>query len=111
MTQEPLADRIYHLALGAEWREAQAGGQDYRRSTVGRSLEDEGFIHCSFAHQVRATADRYYAGLSDVVLLVIDPSRLDAEVRVETPEGAHEAFPHIYGPIPVDAVVEVRAAP
>jgi uncharacterized protein (DUF952 family) len=93
---------IYHLALQAEWNEAVARGGPYERSTIGRSLEDEGFIHCSHEQQVEQTARLYYAGRDDVVVLTIDTSRLDAEVKVEG------GFPHIYGPLPLDAVVDVR---
>ena len=99
-----VVDRIFHLALVDEWRAAERAGE-YRRSTVEKSLDEEGFIHCSFATQVQATADRYYRGHRDVVLLTIDPSRLQAEVRVEN------LFPHIYGPLPVDAVIRVDAVP
>jgi uncharacterized protein (DUF952 family) len=94
--------RIYHLAVRAEWDEAQADGR-YRRSTLGASLEDIGFIHCSHAHQVPTIADLVYRGRDDVVLLEIDPTRLDAEVRVEPAHG--DEYPHIYGPLPTDAVV------
>lgn len=94
-----LPDRLYHLAVQAEWQRALAGGEPYRRSTIDTSLEEEGFIHCSFAPQVQATADKYYRDRPDVVLLEIDPALLDCEVRVE------HGFPHIYGPMNVDAVV------
>jgi uncharacterized protein (DUF952 family) len=96
---------IYHLALRDEWSEALESGAGYRRSTLGRSLDDEGFIHCSFATQVQMIADLVYRGRHDVVLLVIDPSRVRSEVRVENLDGGEELFPHIYGPLPVDAVV------
>jgi glutathione S-transferase len=104
-------ERIYHLALRDEWAHALGSGVGYRRSTLGRSLDDEGFIHCSFAHQVEQIADLVYCGRGDVVLLVIDPSRLHAEVRVENLEGGEQRFPHIYGPLPVEAVVEARDVP
>jgi uncharacterized protein (DUF952 family) len=93
---------IYHLALRDEWDAAVSAGQPYRRSTVGRSLDEEGFIHCSFADQVEDTASRYYAGRDDVVLLTIDPDQLEAEVVVEG------GFPHIYGPLPHHAVISVE---
>lgn len=92
---------IHHLALRAEWDDAVAAGGPYRRSTIGRSLDEEGFIHCSFAEQVDQTAALYYAGRDDVLLLTIETDRLAAEVRVEG------GFPHIYGELPLDAVVEV----
>ena len=92
---------IFHLAVRAHWDAAVAAGE-YRRSTVDRTLDEEGFIHCSFAEQVQGTAERYYGDVDDVVLLTIDPTKTGADVRVEN------GFPHIYGPLPVDAVVEAR---
>jgi glutathione S-transferase len=102
---------IYHLALHDEWREAAENGGHYRQSTLGKSLEDEDFIHCSFATQVQAIADLVYRGRRDVVLLSIDPSRLKVAVKVENLDGGNELFPHIYGPLPIDAVVRVDAVP
>jgi uncharacterized protein (DUF952 family) len=99
-----LPERIYHLAAADEWEAARASG-DYRRSTAERSLEQEGFIHCSMAAQVRGTADAFYRGRDDVVLLTIDPSRLTSEIRVEVPSDRSDGFPHIYGPVDLDAVV------
>jgi glutathione S-transferase len=101
-----LPQRIYHLALRDEWQGA-CGGKAYRRSTLGRSLADVGFIHCSFAHQVQAIADLVYNGRGDVVLLEIDPSRVQAEVRVEDLEAGGQTFPHIYGPLPIEAVTQI----
>lgn len=101
---------IFHLALAGEWERARVAGC-YDRSTIDRSLAEEGFIHCSFAEQVQATADRYYRGRDDVVLLTIDPERLDAEVRVEEAPGTGQSFPHVYGPVPVGAVVAARPVP
>ena len=102
--------RLYHLALRDEWADAVRTGS-YRRSTLGKSLEDEGFIHCSYASQVQLIADLVYRGRTDVVLLSIDADRLGVEVRVERAPGSAHAFPHIYGPLPVAAVDEVRAVP
>lgn len=105
---DPVRPVLHHLALAAEWDHAVAVGE-YRRSTIGRSLEEEGFIHCSFAEQVAATAERFYAGRDDVVVLTIDPDRVSARVVVEDTIGSGESFPHIYGPLPVAAVVSVVA--
>ena len=103
---------LYHLALGPEWQAARADGV-YRRSTRGRSLEEVGFIHLSNAHQVEATAALFYGDLpaGAVLLLTIDPQRLAAaglEVRFEQ-AGDGEPFPHLYGPLPLGAVL--RAEP
>lgn len=99
---------LLHLALRGEWEAAVAAGGPYDRSTIGVSLADEGFIHCSFPDQVVATAARYYAGRDDVVVLVLDPARLDAVIRVEDLGGTGVGFPHVYGSIPLAAVVAVE---
>jgi glutathione S-transferase len=96
---------LVHLALPDDWSAAQAAGE-YRMSTRGITLEEEGFIHCSFDHQVLGVANRFYADLDELVVLRLDPARLGTEVVVEPPfPGSVEHFPHIYGPIPVDAVI------
>lgn len=102
-------DRIYHLALADEWKAAHTGDDHYRRSTLGRSLAEVGFIHCALAGQVQSVADAFYRGRPDVVLLTIDPSQLRADVRLENLDGGDEEFPHIYGPLPVAAVVDQAA--
>ncbi len=78
-------------------------------STRGKRLDDEGFVHCAYAHQVTRVANRVYRGVRGLVLLVIDPGRVDAEIRNENLEGGDELFPHIYGPLKVDAVIDVLA--
>ena len=103
-------DPIFHVALRPDWEAAQADGE-YRMSTVGRTLEDEGFIHCSTASQVDMIVSRFYAGTPDVVVLTIDPAKIDAEIRFENLEGGREQFPHIYGPLPVDAVTAAVPRP
>ena len=95
--------RIYHLALADEWRAAKTCGE-YRRSTRGLSLEQVGFIHASGADQVEATFRRFYADAEAVLLLTLDPGRLDAPLRWEAALDSDELFPHIYGPVPVGAV-------
>jgi len=98
-------ERIFHIATAADWRTALEIGA-YTTSTVGVTLEEEGFIHASRRDQVAGVFERYYRGLpEDLVLLTIDPARLEAEVRVE-PVG-DVTYPHVYGPINRSAVVEV----
>lgn len=98
---------ILHLALPEDWDDAVAAGE-YRVSTRGTSLESEGFIHCSFPRQVETVANLFYGDLDALVVLHVDPSRLESDVVVEPPfDGAPDRFPHVYGPIPVDAVVAV----
>src|ERR1700751_2741353 len=96
---------IYHIATLADWERARADGE-YTRSSVDKTLAEEGFIHASQASQVARTANRFYREVpGDLVLLVIDPALLRAEVRYEDVPGAELPFPHIYGPLNVDAVV------
>src|SRR3954447_12739954 len=97
--------RVFHVALPGDWAEAQRLGE-YTVSTRGRSLAEEGFIHCSFADQVEVIATRYYADLDELVLLTVDPALLTSELVVEEPfPGAPQRYPHVYTPIPVAAVV------
>ena len=96
-----LVDPIFHIAARAAWEAARAAGV-YR----GDTLDGEGFIHCSTADQVVATANRYFRGRTDLVLLAIDPVRVEAEIRYEAaPSG--ELFPHLYGPLALSAVRDV----
>jgi uncharacterized protein (DUF952 family) len=103
---EPAPDRIFHIATAADWRRTVGTGT-YTTSTVGRTLDEEGFIHASRRDQVQGVFDRYYAGLGeDLVLLTIDPARLaEAEVRVEAV--GDDTYPHVYGPINRSAVIDV----
>jgi glutathione S-transferase len=94
---------IFHIAEAADWQAAQASG-DYRVSTRGRSLAEEGYIHAARREQVLPVAEAYYADAGPLVLLSIDPARLSSLVRdEEVPSGA--VYPHIYGPVDLAAVV------
>ena len=102
-----MTEHIFHIATRADWDETLRTGT-YTTSTVGRTLAEEGFIHASRREQVAGVLERYYRSLGQpLVLLTIDPSRLtDADVRIE-PVG-DDTYPHVYGPISRDAVVEVE---
>lgn len=98
---------LYHLTETDTWNAAVAAGE-YRQSTRGATLERVGFIHCSLRHQVLTVAGFVYPDADDLVLLTIDPEKVTAEIRFEPgAPGATEEFPHIYGPLPVAAVVNV----
>lgn len=103
---DPAPDRIFHIATAADWRRTLGTGT-YTTSTVGRTLDEEGFIHASRRDQVQGVFDRYYTGLGeDLVRLTIDPARLSgAEVRVEAV--GDDTYPHVYGPINLAAVIDV----
>ena len=102
--------RIFHIAFESDWSAAQVEGS-YRVSTRGLTLGEVGFIHAGFEHQVSTIGTAFYADVTDpVVVLVVDTERLDVPVVVESPKGSEEAFPHIYGALPIHAVVEVLPA-
>jgi glutathione S-transferase len=105
---EPAADisddPIFHLALPDDWVAAFANGE-YRMSTRGVTLEEEGFIHCSTREQMEATANRFYGDLEHLVVLTIDPQLVSSPIVFEPPApGMDVLFPHIYGPLPIAAV-------
>lgn len=93
---------IYHVTTAAQW--AHAGEQGYYQSP---SLETEGFIHCSEAHQVDDVIQRYFKGQTDLVKLVIDTDKLNSRYIQEWSPSVNDTFPHIYGPINPAAVTEV----
>jgi glutathione S-transferase/uncharacterized protein (DUF952 family)/rhodanese-related sulfurtransferase len=101
---------LYHLALSEEWHAGRAAGV-YARSSRGLALEQVGFIHASYVHQIAATHGRFYADLpaGAVRLLTLDPARLAAAgvaVVAEPAPESGELFPHLYGAIPIAAVLQ-----
>lgn len=99
--------RIHHLALPQEWEAAQAAGE-YQRSTRGLSLAEVGFVHCARPEQVEGVRDLFYSDVESVVLLTIETDRLTSPWQFDPVPGAEQTFPHVYGPINLDAVVETR---
>ena len=99
---------VYHVATAADWATARREGR-YTTSTRGRTLEQEGFVHASRADQWRGVHARFYADVEEpLVLLEIDTALLGCPVVEEPGEpGGTETFPHLYGPVPVGAVVRV----
>ncbi len=96
---------LLHITERSGWDQAARDGE-YRMSTRGVSLAQEGFIHCSLPHQLRAVAEAVYGDADDLVVLVIDSERLPGQVRYEGKHGG-EQYPHIYGPVPAGAVTHV----
>jgi glutathione S-transferase len=96
---------IFHIAEACDW-EAAKGRGDYRVSTRGRTLADEGYIHAARREQVLAVAELWYADAGPLLLLTIDPARLSSPVR-DDEVAPGSVYPHIYGPIDLDAVVAV----
>ncbi|MFB8758996.1 DUF952 domain-containing protein [Streptomyces nigra] len=107
-----MSERTYilHLTERSLWEAARERGA-YEISTRGRTLQEEGFIHCSTRAQLPAVAALLYGsydGPDDLVVLVVDPERLDVPLRYEAVKPGGEEFPHVYGPLPVSAVVDVE---
>jgi uncharacterized protein (DUF952 family) len=99
---------LFHITERTVWLDAVPAGE-YRMSTRGVTLADQGFIHCSLRHQLRGVAEYLYgdADADGLVVLVIDTAKVPAPVRREAPEPGAEQYPHIYGVLPVDAVTDV----
>jgi len=100
-------ETIYHITERHSWAAAQAAGQ-----YVAESLGVQGFIHASTRGQVIETANLFYGGQDGLVLLCIDPSKLQAPLKREAASNAGHRegaglFPHIYGPLDLDAVTGV----
>ena len=94
---------IYHVTTKSEWLTALQNG-----FYVAPSLQLEGFIHCSKAEQVSGVLERYFNGKTDLVKLVIDTSKLKNKLQFDFSPSVNEEFPHVYGTINVDAVIEVQ---
>jgi len=91
---------IYHLTTKEEWLDAQRKGQ-----YEAPSLAAEGFIHNSEERQVAGVLERYYKGKTGLVKLSIDTERLTSPLYYDWSASLEDTFPHIYGPINLDAVV------
>jgi uncharacterized protein (DUF952 family) len=101
---------ILHIAFPEQWEDAQRAGS-YRWSTRGKSLDGGAtFIHASRPEQVSMVANFVYADVAGpLCLLVIDTERLVSALCDEDLDAIGISFPHIYGPLNLDAVVDVTA--
>lgn len=105
-----MSEIILHITSNDAWASAQKAGK-----YVAPSLAGEGFIHCSTSAQAVPVAEKFYKGQTGLVLLVIDPARLTFDLKWEPPfDGAPppgapaaDLFPHVYGPINLEAVTQV----
>ena len=94
---------IYHITTKLEWEHALSIGK-YEAA----SLQNEGFIHMSHEHQIEGVLARYFQGKTDLVKLTVDETKIIAEIKNELSPSLQEPFPHIYGAINLDAVVDVE---
>jgi uncharacterized protein (DUF952 family) len=92
---------IYHITTKAAWKAAKEKG-----FYEAESLATEGFIHCCELKQMRGVLKRYYEGQKSLLALTIDTELLEVPLKYEPSPTVKDDFPHIYGPIPVTAVVE-----
>lgn len=99
---------VLHMAPLEAWSQSAV---EHDGSYVDPSLAAEGFIHCSTAEQVLIPANERFAGRDDLVLLVVDLERVPSRTVFEDCYESGQAFPHIYGPIPVAAVTRVVPFP
>ena len=96
-------ETLLHITTPEAWSRALADGE-----YSPESLSSEGFVHLSTSAQVVGTANRFFAGRRDLLVLEVDPGRLRPELRWEDP-GEGQAFPHLYGPLAVEAVLRTVA--
>jgi uncharacterized protein (DUF952 family) len=94
---------IYHITTQPEWEAARASGL-----YSAPSLKEEGFIHCSQDGQVAGVLVRYFSGKNNLVKLSIDTDKLSSRLIYEWSPSLADTFPHIYGPININAVVVVE---
>lgn len=107
---------VFHVCSVEAARQAQQQGS-YRPD----SLATDGFIHMAQAHQVQGVLTKFFAGRPGLVMLVVDPARLTSELRFEGPApvsgktpptaDASERYPHLYGRLNLDAIVDVMEVP
>lgn len=97
--------KIFHLALESAWNAAQLS-ETYTVSTLGLDVSEVGFMHCSQAEQVDGVYAKYYTAVTEpIIKLTIDTDLLTSLWQLDDVPGAELPFPHIYGPLNIDAVV------
>jgi uncharacterized protein (DUF952 family) len=97
---------IYKICPAPLWRAAEAAGV-FAGAPVDLA---DGYIHFSTAEQLRETAFRHFGGEPDLLLISVDAEQLGAALRYEASRGG-ALFPHLYGPLPLAAIVRVAPLP
>jgi uncharacterized protein (DUF952 family) len=93
---------IYHCVLPEVWDKFK-----HEEFYEAESLSTEGFIHCSFENQLAGVLERYFKGVEKVFILQIDADLLRSKLVVE-PSTNQELYPHIYGKINREAIVNIE---
>jgi uncharacterized protein (DUF952 family) len=101
-----MSHKIYKIARAEDWIEAEKAG------LFKGSADDlrDGFVHFSADHQLRATAERHFRGQTDLVLAAADADALGEALKWEVSRGG-ETFPHLYGALPMSAVLWSKPLP
>ena len=94
---------IFHITCQSTWQEAK-----HHTFYEGDTMSVDGFIHCCLLEQIEDVLLNWFKGKHDVVILEIDPEILLSPVKYENLEAGSEMFPHVYGPINVDAVINEK---
>ncbi len=93
---------IYHLTTLQEWEDAQDRG-----IYEPPSFQREGFIHCSTEEQLEGVMQKHFKQHENLVKLTIDPLRLTSSLRYDKDGEQQQGFPHIYGPLNLEAVTQI----
>ena len=113
---------LYHITTYPEWNAAKLTSE-----YLPQGFAEDGFIHCSYRHQILTVAHRFYKGQNGLVILVIDSSKINSSHKLlsdrsteptvtdilveENLEGGTELYPHLYCSLPINSVVEAVAFP
>ena len=95
--------KIYHITTKSEWQKAIETG-----AYVAPALNEEGFIHCCDENQVDFIKEKYYSNSTNLVKLCIDTQKLASQYIFEWSNSLEQTFPHVYGPINIEAVEVVE---
>ena len=94
-------DLIFHVVKKEDWK-SQKKDSRYHPET----LDSEGFIHCSSGNKIEEVTNRLYKGETDVLLIIINTTLVEPEIRYESSGNSDSKYPHIYGPLNMDAVID-----
>lgn len=98
--------KIFHIVSKSDWAAAKKAGKYEPESLLDQS-DKGGFIHCSHTQQILEVANKFYVGQKDLIILRINVEKVEAEIKDEVPFEAPWStvlYPHIYGPLNIDAV-------
>lgn len=91
---------IYHITSASEWDDARQKGY-----YASKALKEEGFIHCCEERQIPDVLQRFYSGKKDLVKLAVQTEKLTSQLIYDWSNAIEDTFPHVYGPINLDAII------